>query len=126
VLAVRRPEGGLVAGAREGAESRILAGLWELPGSARRGDSEPEQSLREHVEQRLGLSIRGVEQVGELQHIFTHIRLRLRVFSCNVGEQRVRRDGYPEHRWLSPGGFAKLPQATVTRKAASLACPQAR
>jgi len=108
VLAVRRPEGGL------------LAGLWELPGNALRADIDPEQSLREHVDQSLGLTIDGVEELGEVEHAFTHIRLRLRVFACGAGGERVRRDGYAEHRWISCAGFEQLPQATLTRKAAAL------
>jgi A/G-specific adenine glycosylase len=108
VLAVRRPEGGL------------LSELWELPGSALGRGADPEQSLREHVEQRLGLSLRDLDELGKVQHVFTHIRLRLRVFSCAAGSERVRRDGYTEHRWVSPSAFEQLPQATLTRKAAAL------
>ena len=53
--------------------------------------------------------------------MFTHRSLRLHVFRCDTSEGRVRLDGFDAHRWLPPSALAELPQATLTRKALTLA-----
>lgn len=108
VLAVRRPEGGL------------LGGMWELPGGdVERGD-EAEASLHLHVAERLGLTLASVRHVGEIEHLFTHRRLRLQVFRCEAGAERIRRSEYADHRWLAPGRIGDLPHGGPTRKALAL------
>ncbi len=107
-LAVRRPSGGL------------LGGLWELPGGEIRRGENPARALRRALRECVGLTLRGVEPVGVVEHLFTHRRLHLHVFRCEAGAGRLRRRGIEGHRWLPPGELAALPQSAVTRKARSL------
>ncbi|MBW2271476.1 MAG: A/G-specific adenine glycosylase [Deltaproteobacteria bacterium] len=108
VLAVRRPEGGL------------LGGLWELPGGDVEKGEGAEVCLRRQIGERLGLEIGSVVHVGEVEHLFTHRRLRLRVFRCHADAGRVRRTDYADHRWLAPSRLAELPHGGPTRKALAL------
>jgi A/G-specific adenine glycosylase len=107
-LVVQRPHGGL------------LGGMWELPGGEIEDGSGAEQALRHHLAQRLGLALREAVRVGEIEHVFTHRRLRLHVFRCGSVSGRVRRSDLAAHRWLSPAAIAKLPQGGPTRKALDL------
>ena len=108
VLVVQRPQGGL------------LGGMWELPGGEIDDDASAEQALRRHLAQRLGLALTHAERVGEVEHVFTHRRLRLHVFRCGPASGRVRRSDFASHRWLSPAAIAKLPHGGPTRKALAL------
>jgi A/G-specific adenine glycosylase len=108
VLVVQRPQGGL------------LGGMWELPGGEIEEGTGAEQALRRHLAQRLGLSVRHAERVGEIEHVFTHRRLRLHVFRSGPASGRVRRSDLASHRWLSPAAIAKLPHGGPTRKALAL------
>jgi A/G-specific adenine glycosylase len=108
VLVVQRHQGGL------------LGGMWELPGGEIEEGTGAEQALRRHLAQRLGLSVRHAERVGEIEHVFTHRRLRLHVFRCGPASGRVRRSDLASHRWLSPAAIAKLPHGGPTRKALAL------
>lgn len=108
VLAVRRPEGGL------------LGGLWELAGGELAGGEAPEESLRRSLADRLGLTVAKIEAVGSVEHLFTHRRLKLHVFRCDDPVGRVRRQGWVEHRWLAPHKIATLPHGGPTRKALAL------
>ena len=65
VLAVRRPETGL------------MAGLWELPGGPIEKGDEAKDRLAEVVRERVGLEILDAEAVGTVEHVFTHRRLAL-------------------------------------------------
>ena len=108
VLMVQRPDGGL------------LGGMWELPGGEIEDGGGAEQALRQHLAQRLGLAVTHTERVGEIEHVFTHRRLRLHVFRCGPVSGRVQRSGLASHRWLAPTAIAKLPQGGPTRKALAL------
>jgi A/G-specific adenine glycosylase len=108
VLAVRRPEGGL------------LGGLWELPGGELEARESPDAGLHRCLAQAVGLRLTGLESAGEVGHLFSHRRLRLHVFRGLGVSGRVRREGFAEHRWLVPAALAALPHGGPTRKALAL------
>jgi len=108
-LAVRRPAEGL------------LGGLWELPGGEPLPGEEPSSAMVRTLRERAGLSVPGVDALGEVEHVFTHLRLTLHVFRCKPPTGRVRLRGLDAHRWLAPDDFAALPQGGATRKALALA-----
>jgi len=109
ILAVRRPETGL------------MAGLWELPGGELEASDETKDRLPEILKDVVGLEILGAEHVGHVQHLFTHRRLTLEVFRCRAEPgARVRRKGPVAHKWIRPEDFLDLAHAGSTRKAMSL------
>jgi A/G-specific adenine glycosylase len=108
LLAVRRPEDGL------------LGGLWGLPGGPLGEGEPPARALRRALRERLGLRIGSLRSVGGLEHGFTHRSLTLHVYRCE-GSGRVRRDGFTAHRWASPRALRRLPQGVLMRKAIDLA-----
>ena len=108
LLAVRRPEGGL------------LGGLWDLPGGALAPGEAPAAGLTRTLDEQLALHIEQPRCVGSVGHVFTHRHLELHVFRAAASRGRVRRRGFDAHRWVSPAGLAELPVATVTEKALAL------
>jgi A/G-specific adenine glycosylase len=108
LLAVKRPSSGL------------LADMWELPGGDLATGAEPMEDLKRTLRENVGLTVSGVETMGEVEHVFTHLRLRLHVFRCKAVKGRLRLTRHAEHRWIKPDGFAELPHAAVTRKALDL------
>jgi A/G-specific adenine glycosylase len=107
-LAVQRPAKGL------------LGGLWELPGGEapvrRRGPATVAELLRA----RTGIAVEGIERLGDVEHVFTHRTLHLRVFSGTAAGGRVRLDGWDRHRWLAPNDFDQVPCGNLTKKALAL------
>ncbi|MEE9608657.1 MAG: A/G-specific adenine glycosylase [Myxococcota bacterium] len=112
-LAVRRPADGL------------LGGLWDLPGAELASGEPPADGIARALRERVGLSVARTERAGEVEHVFSHRRLRLHVFRCNTAAGRIRLNGFDAHRWLAPSRLASLPQAAVTRKALKLALDRA-
>ena len=109
ILVVRRPEKGL------------MAGLWELPG----GEIGPKDEAKDRVggilRDAVGLEIRDVQSVGQIEHLFTHRRLELDVFRCRADKGgRVRRVELQAHRWIRPIALLDLGHAGSTRKAMTL------
>jgi len=109
VLAVRRPEQGL------------LAGLWELPGGDVSPAEPPRDAIVRTLAQRVGLRVSQAEPLGAVEHVFTHLRLRLHVFRCAGVQGRVRLRDLAEHRWLPDAALRALPQGGPMRKALALA-----
>lgn len=73
LLVLQRPAGGL------------LGGLWDLPsvdGIGPDHKAPTARALERSLEQTLGVSIRVGEEARELQHVFSHFRLRLRIYSA--------------------------------------------
>ena len=106
VLAVRRPETGL------------MAGLWELPGGERASGEEAKDHAERILRETTGIEVRELESVGRVEHVFTHRRLELQIFRANaMPGARVRTAGVTAHRWLRPDELLELAHAGSTRKA---------
>ncbi|MFK7897855.1 MAG: A/G-specific adenine glycosylase [Myxococcota bacterium] len=109
ILVVRRPEEGL------------MAGLWELPGGEIELKEEGKEQVARVLRERVGLEVIRSETVGDIEHLFTHRRLKLEIFrSALAPESRVRRSGYVAHRWIKPEAILELAHAGSTRKALKL------
>ena len=109
VLAVRRPEEGL------------MAGLWELPGGEIGLNEDGKDRVREIIREVIGLSMRDTQSVGHIEHVFTHRKLDLEIFRARSDKgQRVARSGYTAHRWIRPNAILELAHAGTTRKAMKL------
>jgi A/G-specific adenine glycosylase len=109
ILAVRRPEEGL------------MAGLWELPGGEIGPRDEAKDRLGEILRNAIGLEIRDARSVGKIEHVFTHRRLELEIFRCRADKgDRVQRSQFQAHRWIRPIALLDLAHAGPTRKAMKL------
>ena len=106
ILAVRRPESGL------------MAGLWELPGGTLEPGEEAKDRIGAVLHEAIGLEILDAEPIGQVEHLFTHRRLELEIFRCRIAPGgRVRRNGFVAHRWVAPSALLDLAHAGSTRKA---------
>ena len=108
VLAVQRPQRGL------------LGGLWELPGGELCAGEAPARALARALRDGLGLAVTAPEPLGTIEHAFTHRLLRVHVYRGAVDAGRVRRAGWDAHRWVSRSALAALPLGGPTRKALAL------
>ncbi len=108
VLAVQRPETGL------------LANLWELPGGELPPTAEPKEHVARLLQERVGLECLNPISAGTVEHVFTHLTLNLHLFRCQRVSGRVRLSDYQNHRWVEPARLSALPQATLSRKALEL------
>jgi A/G-specific adenine glycosylase len=104
-LFVKRPPGGL------------LGGLWELPGGELARGEKAEDALRRHLRERVGLELDAAAPAGEVEHVFTHRRLRLQLFRGEAAPGRVHLAGFEAHRWLAPARSGELAHGALTRKA---------
>ncbi|HNC98632.1 MAG TPA: NUDIX domain-containing protein, partial [Myxococcota bacterium] len=96
ILMARRPLSGL------------LAGLWEPPMAT---GSDPQTS----VGARLGVTLRQPRPVGQVLHVFTHLRLTTQVFEAELVGSPQAAD-YLELRWVPSAEVDGLALSTLARK----------
>lgn len=72
ILLVQRPAEGL------------LGGLWALPGGRCEAEETYTDCLHRSLKQMLGIEIRVAEEMAATEQTFTHFRLRLRAFACEL------------------------------------------
>jgi len=108
VLLAQRPSKGL------------LGGMWEFPGGTMEdGDADLEACLKREIKEELGVVIRVGIQFGVYQHAYTHFRITLHAFKCDLldGEQ-------PENlaserlEWVRLGDLTSSPMGKVDRQIA--------
>lgn len=105
VLLARRPAEGL------------LAGLWELP-------QGPGDDLAGALRGRLGLDLRDAVPLGDVVHVFSHLRLTTRVFAAEADGEPAPVD-YADARWVPVGEVDAMALSTLARKTLRLGAPLA-
>jgi adenine-specific DNA glycosylase len=81
---------------------------------------DPVCAMTRTLRERVGLEVSGADALGSVQHVFTHLKLRLHVLRCGVPRGRVRLRGFDAFRWLAPEEVAELPHGAATRKALTM------
>jgi A/G-specific adenine glycosylase len=105
-LLARRPQNGL------------LGGMWEFPGGKCLPDEDLRSCLRREIIEELGVEIKVGDELGLYRHAYTHYRVSLHAFHCQLG------DGYsqpqPLHAselaWVPPGALDQYPMGKIDRQ----------
>jgi len=100
VLLARRPSGGL------------LGGLWEFPNGRVGGD--PADGLADVLEAGYGLKVRRKDVLGIVQHAYTHFRVTVHVYRCEL----ISMPEDPDLRWVSTAELAGYPMGKIDRQIA--------
>ena len=93
----------------------LLGGLWEFPG----GTPEKNETLQACVERKIqnehGIRVVAGEDIGSLQHAYTHFRITLHPFRCRyVGTSGTRQQR--SHAWVTPAELAGYPFARANQR----------
>jgi A/G-specific adenine glycosylase len=96
----------------------LLGGLWEFPG----GKTEPGESLaeclRREIREELGARITVREPFGVYRHAYTHFRITLHAFLCELASGEPRPLQAAAVVWLSASELAGYPMGKVDRQIA--------
>ncbi len=102
-LIARRPSSGL------------LGGLWEFPG----GKQDPGESLagclQREIQEELGTSIQVGSELGIFLHAYTHFRITLHAFNCQLVGQEPQPLQVSELRWVNADELQQFPMGKVDR-----------
>lgn len=107
VLIAQRPENGL------------LGGLWEFPGGKQEPGEDLETCLQRELCEELGVSVHVKEQFGCYSHAYTHFKVTVYAFFCDL-----QPDAQPgalqvaDLRWSSPSSLESFPMGKIDRQIA--------
>lgn len=100
VLLAQRPSKGL------------LGGMWEFPNGRVGGD--PAGELAQVLEAGYRLKVRGKEALGVVQHAYTHFKVTVHAFRCEL----LGMSDLPALKWVAIEDLGKYPMGKVDRRIA--------
>jgi A/G-specific adenine glycosylase len=106
VLLAKRPSKGL------------LGGMWEFPGGKTEPDETLDACLRREIREELGAEIRVGLPFGVYQHAYTHFRITLHAFLCELTEGEPKPIEAAELAWVDPKVLDRYPMGKVDRQIA--------
>lgn len=111
--AVLRREGSYLLAQRP--STGLLGGMWEFPG----GKAEPGESLegclRREIREELGAGIEVGAPIGVYRHAYTHFRITLHAFLCELADGEPRPLEAAALAWVAPVDFGRYPMGKVDR-----------
>jgi A/G-specific adenine glycosylase len=103
LIAQRPPEG-------------MLGGLWEFPGGKRHAGETLPDCLRREMQEELGVDVAVGEPVISIKHAYTHFRITLHAFECELLGGEPQAIGVADWRWVSLEDLAPFPFAVTDQK----------
>lgn len=107
LLIRRRPEEGL------------LGGLWGFPGGLVEQGESREKGLSRLVRKQLGLGIRNATRLGKFHHTYSHFRVTLHTYACQVSAQRRALRETGNVRWVNRHELSALAMGKLDRMLAN-------
>ncbi len=104
VLIARRPSQGL------------LGGLWEFPGGKLESGESLAEGLRREIREELNAGIRVNEPFGVFKHAFTHFKITLHAFLCELEEGEPEAVEASEIKWVNIDDLTNYPMGKVDRQ----------
>jgi A/G-specific adenine glycosylase len=106
VLLAKRPSNGL------------LGGMWEFPGGKIEKGETLETCLKREIREELGAEIRIGLPFGIYQHAYTHFRISLHAFLCELAVGEPEPIQAAELTWVHPTDLNQYPMGKVDRQIA--------
>ena len=106
ILLAKRPSKGL------------LGGMWEFPGGKVENGETLESCLAREIQEELGSQIHIGETFGIYRHAYTHFRITLHAFLCELKAGEPKPVEATELAWVVPRDLSKYPMGKVDRQIA--------
>jgi A/G-specific adenine glycosylase len=107
VLLAKRPSKGL------------LGGMWEFAGGKSEQNETLQECLKREIREELGVEVRVGSPFGIYQHAYTHFRITVHVFLCDLSDGEPRPIEAAEIAWVHPASLTDYPMGKVDRQIAS-------
>ena len=121
VAVIQRGDGCYLIGRRP--SEGLLGGLWEFPGGALAPRETHQQALRRACQEVLGVEVRVGGLVACVRHAYTHFKVTLNVYRCDIEQGEPQAKQHTELRWIAPGDFGSVPFPKANHKFLSTLAP---
>lgn len=96
----------------------LLGGMWEFPGGKIEKGETLEGCLTREIREELGVDVRVGNPFGIYQHAYTHFRIILHAFRCELAVGEPRPIEAAELAWVNPADLGGYPMGKVDRQIA--------
>ena len=100
-------------------EKGLLGGLWEFPGGKQEKGESLEECICREIREELDVTIRVCEQFGIYKHAYTHFKVTLHAFVCQLTEGTPKPLAASELGWFTREELAGLPMGKIDRMIAN-------
>lgn len=94
----------------------LLGGLWEFPGGKVEPGEDLVPSLKREICEELGVEINIGSPFGVYQHAYTHFRVTLHAFLCELNGRRPRPLFHTQIAWSSIANLPNYPMGKIDRQ----------
>jgi len=95
---------------------KMLGGLWELPGGKCRPGESPAQALRREIYEETGLEVNAHRSYAPVYHAYTHFRVVLYPFDCDISAGAAMPIHHTDLQWVSVSQLQNYAFPRGTRK----------
>jgi A/G-specific adenine glycosylase len=96
-------------------EGRLLGGLWEFPGGKRERGESLAACVRRELREELGITVGVGARLGVFRHAYTHYRVTVHAYECNLARGRPVARVHSAVRWVRPEQLGEFPMGKVDR-----------
>ncbi len=98
----------------------LLGGLWEFPGGKLQDGEDLVSCLQREIYEELGVEVRVVGLIGVYQHAYTHFKVTLHAFTCELSNgSQPRPIQALDLRWVAPEDLPAFPMGKIDRQIAA-------
>jgi A/G-specific adenine glycosylase len=99
-------------------EDDFLGGLWDFPGGKQEDGEDLAQCLQRELQEELGIEVAVGERLLQFDHAYTHFRITLHTFRCQLLRGTPRCLECAAVRWVEPEKLGDLPMSVADRRIA--------
>lgn len=104
VLIAQRPTDGL------------LGGMWEFPGGKQEEEEDLPTCLKREIKEELGVKIKVGEEIGVFKHAYTHYKVTLHAFACQLQQGEPKTLQVDDLRWVTLEELEDFPMGKLDRQ----------
>ncbi len=97
---------------------RLLGGMWEFPGGKQQEGEDLPTCLQRELREELGVEIQVGGELGVYQHAYTHFRVTLHAFQCDLAACEPRPIQVAEIAWVEGRELSSYPMGKIDRQIA--------
>lgn len=97
-------------------ENKLLGGLWEFPNQEFESENKIEKILQKEFNETWGVEISVGEQIGIFQHAYTHFKVTLHAFACDIKSQTGQFKQSQTLQWVEVPILETFPMGKLDRQ----------
>jgi A/G-specific adenine glycosylase len=94
----------------------LLGGMWEFPGGKQKPGETLHQTLIRELNEELNARVKVGEAIGTFQHSYTHKRVQLHAYYCELLDQGIQPLFHTDLKWVSPENLDQFPMGKLDRQ----------